>query len=88
MTQVRLTIEGFAKDVEGALAALGPNDEVVLEREGKVIARLKPEPVKTDWEAFFKRRASEPPLDDKFEQDVLDVIAERNEPVQDIDWEF
>ena len=88
MTQVRLTIEGFAKDVEGALAALDAGDEMLLERDGRVVARLKPEPDKTDWDAFFRRLAEIPPLDDKFEQDVLDVIAERNKPGKDIDWEL
>jgi hypothetical protein len=59
MTQVRLSIEKFAKDVEGALASLDAGDEVLLERDGKVVARVKPELRYVDWEAFFERRAGE-----------------------------
>ena len=88
MTQVRLTIEKFSSDVEGALAGLDPGDEVLLERDGKVVARLTPEPRVTNWEVFFRRLEEIPPLDDKFEQDVLEVIAERNTPAKDVDWEF
>lgn len=88
MTQIRLTLEKFSKDVEGALAALDAGDEMLLERNGKVVARLKPEPKPADWSGFFQDLERSTPLDDKFEQDVLDVIAERNKPVKDIDWEF
>ena len=88
MTQVRLTIEGFAKDVEGALAALDAGDEMLLERDGRVVARLKPEPKPADWSGFFQDLERSTPLDDKFEQDVLAGIAERNKPARDIDWEF
>jgi len=88
MTQVRLTVERFAKDVDGALAHLNPGDEVLLERDGKVVARVRAEPHQVDWPAFFRALDEIPPLDDDFERHVLEAIAERNKPPEEIDWEF
>lgn len=55
MTQVRLSVEKFARDIDAALAGLAPGDEVLLERSGHIVARVKAEPAATDWKAFLAK---------------------------------
>jgi hypothetical protein len=80
MTQVRLSVEKFAGDIDAALAGLAGGDEVLLERFGQVVARVKPEPSGTDWKLFVAKLRLCPPLGSQFREDVESAIAERNGP--------
>lgn len=86
MTQVRIPL-GSAT-LERILQLAQGGDEVLLEEHGKVVARVQgePPPKRVDWEEFFRRRAEQPPLDDKFEEDIRQIVSERA-PAEDIDWE-
>ncbi|MCC6961457.1 MAG: hypothetical protein IT301_16540 [Dehalococcoidia bacterium] len=66
MTQLRLSVETFAKEIDAALAALGPGDQVLLGRSGQIVARMTAESVGIDWPAFIEKVRQLPPLGDDF----------------------
>lgn len=80
-------MEGGEK-IADVVARVREGDEVLLEEDGKIVARVRPEPRHTDWKAYFERRATEPPLDDEFEEIIRQIVAEGNKPAEDIDWAF
>lgn len=64
-------------------------ESVEIVRDGEVIGRVEPrlKPDKVGWRAYFEARRKDPPLDDKFEEDMAKARALLNQPVEIRSWE-
>lgn len=84
MTQLRIDIDEPGLDLEQALASAVAGDEVVLERDGSVIARLNVEepPAAGGIQRFLELRAKHPPVDEEFAADLERIREELNKPVE------
>jgi len=84
MTQLRIDIDEPGLDLEHALAAALPGDEVLFERNGNVVTRLKVEdpPAEGSLQRFLELRATREPVDDEFEADLERIRCELNKPVE------
>lgn len=62
-------------------------DELVIEREGAVVARLKPTASGGGLLAFLEARRHAEPIDDEFEAAVLEAVRAGNKPIDVGPWE-
>ncbi|MCZ2109905.1 MAG: hypothetical protein LC118_10130 [Dehalococcoidia bacterium] len=84
MTQLRINVDEPGMDLEQALASAAAGDEVLLERGGCVVARLR---VEVPWargslQRFLELRATREPVDDEFAADLERIRKEMNTPVE------
>jgi antitoxin (DNA-binding transcriptional repressor) of toxin-antitoxin stability system len=87
VTQIRISSEELPAEFQDALARARGGDEVLVERDGRVIARVLPETAAVDWEVFFRELAALPRLDESFGNAVLEAVRESNRPAEDVTWE-
>ncbi len=79
--------EELARDIEGILARVAEGDEVLVERDGKVLARVVSQArTASDVQGFLRARMNEEPLDEEWERNVLQAMKDLNRPVEIPDW--
>jgi antitoxin (DNA-binding transcriptional repressor) of toxin-antitoxin stability system len=87
MVTLRIDIEHLAEEIDGALASMEAGDEVLLEREGKVVAALTPRAeAKGGLRALAEARRGDPPLDDEFERDMAIARSWLNQMPEEPRW--
>ena len=85
---LRIDIEHLAEEIDGALACIEAGDEVLLEREGTVVAALTPRrEAKGGLRALVEARRNLPPLDEDWERDMAIVAADINRKPEKTAWE-
>jgi antitoxin (DNA-binding transcriptional repressor) of toxin-antitoxin stability system len=92
MTQVRIDARNLAAELDTALARLNQGDEVLLERDGQVVAQLAPCTSEAPGAAgslrrYFEERLKQPPVGDWFADAVMEAVEAGNHPVEDDPWE-
>ena len=87
MTQIRIAAETLPDALEAAIFDAREGDELVIERAGKIIARVVPEPPATDWATFLRELAELPALDPAFGEAVLEAVRAGKRPAEDVRWE-
>ncbi|MBA4179365.1 MAG: hypothetical protein C0506_02145 [Anaerolinea sp.] len=87
MTQVTLRFEQLPPELRETIADLEPGDELLIEREGAVVARLKPAEKGRGLLAFLEARRNQPPLDQEWEDAVMEAVRAGNTPVEMRTWD-
>lgn len=93
MTQLRIDARNLAAELETALERLNQGDEVLLERDGQVVAQLascsQEENVRGPGNIlrFIEERLQAEPLDDETIKDIMDAVAYGNRPAEIPSWD-
>ncbi len=92
MTQLRIDARNLAAELDSTLERLNQGDEVLLERDGQVVAQLAPcahqEGVRGPGNIlrFIEERLQAEPLDDETIKDIMDAVAYGNRPAEIPSW--
>ena len=93
MTQLRIDARNLAAELDSALARLNQGDEVLLERDGEVVAQLAPcthqEGVRGPGNIlrFIEERRKAEPLDDETIEAIMEAVAYGNRPAELPQWD-
>jgi hypothetical protein len=90
MSQLHLDVCRLPDALDEALAHLAAGGRVVLERDGSVVAELRPpDPGKGPGNAaaWVRDRMKDPPIDDHYVAAVEEAIAWGNRPAEYPPWE-
>lgn len=90
MTQFRVDVSRFAEEIDAVLAHASAGDEVLIEREGRVVGEFQPTdeaPLsRGSLAGFIRARRESPPVDDDFIAAVEEAIASGNRPAEPSRW--
>jgi antitoxin (DNA-binding transcriptional repressor) of toxin-antitoxin stability system len=92
MAVLHIDVSDLSVAFDDALTRARAGDEVYIERDGEVVARVVPcagpgEVKKGDLRAFLEERMKNPPPNEDFARDVAEVHAWHNRRLEPTRWE-
>lgn len=89
MPQLRIDANDLPGQLDDALARLEDGDEVLVERDGAVVAQLSRcggQPVRGNLQLYIEERLKAEPVGDWFVDAVMEAVAAGNQPAWGPTW--